>query len=273
MKYMTVTTYRLLSAVVLVTLLHPHANAEPSAEELAKLAQNPVGNLISVPIQNNTNLNFGPEEGTQNITNIQPVIPISVNADWNIITRTILPVVSNPSLAPGDDRTNGIGDLQFTAFLSPTKPGNLIWGAGAAVQAPTHSNAELGNDNWGAGPSFVALRLEKGSPWVYGALISNVWSLSTSSDDPAYNNGLLQPFLNYNFKSGLYLTSSPIMTVNWKAKGSDMWTVPVGGGVGKIFRLGKLPLNAQLAAYYNVVRPDDGANWQIRTQIQAMFPK
>jgi hypothetical protein len=273
MKPITQVAYRLLSAAALVTLLHPHANAAQSAEELAKLAQNPVGNLISIPIQNNTNLNFGPEEGTQNITNIQPVIPISVNADWNIITRTILPVVSNPSLASGDDRTNGIGDLQFTAFLSPAVPGKFIWGAGAAVQAPTHSNAELGNDNWGAGPSFVALRVEKGNPWVFGALISNVWSLSTSSDDPAYNNGLLQPFLNYNFKSGLYLTSSPIMTVNWKAKGSDMWTVPVGGGVGKIFRLGKLPLNAQVGAYYNVVRPDNGANWQIRTQIQAMFPK
>src|SRR5258706_16402064 len=92
-----------------------HAHAEMTAEELAKLAQNPVGNLISVPFQNNTNLNFGPEKGTQNILNIQPVIPISISNDWNIITRTILPVISNPSLAPGDDRTTGIGDVQLTA--------------------------------------------------------------------------------------------------------------------------------------------------------------
>ncbi len=244
----------------------------PPMPQLAKLAQNPVGNLISIPIQNNTNLNFGPEESIQNITNIQPVIPISVNADWNIVTRTILPIISNPSLAPGDDRTSGIGDLQLTGFLSPAVPGKYIWGVGAVVQAPTHSNGELGNDNWNAGPSFVALRLEKGDPWVYGALINNVWSLPTSSD-PAYNNGLLQPFLNDNFKSGFYFTSAPIITVNWKAKGSDKWTVPVGGGVGKIFRLGKLPLNVQAAAYYNAARPDDGANWQIRTQIQALLPK
>ena len=104
------------------------AMAEMSAEDLAKLAQNPVGNLISVPFQNNTNLNYGPEQGTQNILNIQPVIPVSINKDWNIITRTIVPVIWQPSLAPNMDSTTGIGDTVFTAFLSPAKPGNWIWG-------------------------------------------------------------------------------------------------------------------------------------------------
>lgn len=265
---------RILCTAALFTLLNPFAQAALSPEELAKLAQNPVGNLISIPIQNNTNLNFGPKKGTQNIANVQPVIPISVNADWNIITRTIVPIVSNPSLYQGDDRTNGISDTLFTAFLSPAVPGKFIWGAGAAVQAPTHSNPELGNRNWGAGPSVVLLRLEKGNPWVYGALVNNVWSMDTSDAATEYNNGVIQPFVNYNFKSGLYLTSVPIITVNWKAdKSSDMWTVPLGGGVGKIFHLGKLPLNTQLGAYYNVVSPDNGADWQIRAQIQAMFPK
>jgi hypothetical protein len=249
------------------------AFAEMSAEELAKLSQNPVGNLISVPFQNNTNLNFGPEKGTQNVLNIQPVIPISVNADWNIITRTIIPVISMPSLYPGDDRTNGIGDLQFTAFLSPAKPGEWIWGVGAIAQLPTNSNAQLGNDNWGLGPSFVVLHLAKDSPWVYGVLVNNVWSLTNDKQGGAYNNGLIQPFLNYNFKGGLYLTSAPIITVDWKADSSQQWTVPLGGGVGKIFHFGKLPVNTQLSAYYNVVAPDDGAHWQIRAQVQFMFPK
>lgn len=246
--------------------------AERSAEELAKLAQNPIGNLISVPFQNNTNLNFGPEKRTQNVLNIQPVIPVSVNDDWNIITRTILPLVSMPSLSPGDKRADGIGDVQFTAFLSPAQPGNWIWGVGGVAQLPTHSDAKLGNDNWGLGPSFVLLHLEKGNPWVYGALINNVWSVG-SSDSPSYNNGLIQPFLNYNFSGGLYLTSSPLITVNWKADSGQQWTVPLGGGVGKIFHFGKLPVNTQLGAYYNVVAPDDAANWQIRIQAQFMFPK
>jgi len=249
------------------------ARAELSAEDLAKLAQNPVGNLISVPFQDNVNLNVGPEKGTQNILNIQPVIPVSVSKDWNIITRTILPVISQPALFAGDSRVNGIGDLQVTAFLSPAEPGEWIWGAGAIVQAPTHSNGALGNDNWGLGPSFVVLHLAKGNPWVYGVLVNNVWSLSSSSSAPSYSNGLVQPFLNYNFAGGTYLTSSPILTVNWKADGSDQWTVPLGGGIGRIFHFGKLPVNAQVGAYYNVVRPEGGANWQIRAQVQLMFPK
>jgi len=249
------------------------AFAEMSAEELAKLAQNPVGNLISLPFQNDTNLNFGPEKGTQNVLNIQPVIPISVSDEWNIITRTIVPVISMPSLGPGIDSTNGIGDTVFTAFLSPAKPGHWIWGAGPVVQIPTNSTQELGNKNWGLGPSFVVLHLEHGDPWVYGALVNNVWSLTSNKTGGSYNNGLIQPFVNYNFAGGFYLTTAPILTVDWKADSGQQWTVPVGGGVGKIFHLGKLPVNTQLSAYYNVVRPDFGPNWQIRAQVQLMFPK
>jgi hypothetical protein len=126
--------------------------AEMSAEELAKLAQNPVGNLISVPFQNNTNFNVGPQDGTQNILNIQPVIPVSINKDWNIITRTIVPVVSMPALSPLGERENGLGDIQFTAFLSPAVPGQWIWGAGLVTQLPTNTHG-LGNDNWGLGPT------------------------------------------------------------------------------------------------------------------------
>jgi hypothetical protein len=262
-----------LCALLAGTALAAPAAAEMTAEELAKLAQNPVGNLISVPFQYNGNLNFGPEKGTQSILNIQPVIPISVDKDWNIITRTILPVVWQPATAPGESSVSGISDLQFTAFLSPANPGEWIWGVGPIVQAPTHSNAKLGNDNWGLGPSFVVLHLAKGSPWVYGVLVNNVWSLGSSDDSPAYSNGLIQPFLNYNLPDGTYLTSSPILTVNWKAEGSQQWTVPIGGGVGKIFHFGKLPVNMQVAAYYNVVRPDFAPNWQIRAQVQFMFPK
>ena len=261
------------AAFVAAILVGESAHAEMSAEELAKLAQNPVGNLISLPFQNNTNFNFGPEKGTQNVLNIQPVIPISVNDDWNIITRTIIPVISMPSLYPGDDRTNGIGDIQFTAFLSPANPGEWIWGVGAIAQLPTNSNSELGNDNWGLGPSFVVLHLDKGDPWVYGVLVNNVWSLTSDQQGGSYNNGLIQPFVNYNFEGGFYLTSAPILTVDWKADSGQQWTVPLGGGVGKIFHFGKLPVNTQLSAYYNVATPDDGANWQIRAQVQLMFPK
>jgi hypothetical protein len=118
----------------------------------------------------------------------------------------------------------------------------------------------------------VVLHLDKGNPWVYGVLANNVWSISSSSTSPAYSNTIIQPFINYNFKDGTYLTSSPIMTANWKATG-EKWTVPVGGGIGHIFHFGRLPVNTQLSAYYNVVRPEFGSNWQIRAQVQFMFPK
>jgi hypothetical protein len=249
------------------------AHAAPSAEDLAKLAQNPVGSLISVPFQNNTNFNVGPQEKTQNILNIQPVFPIEVTPEWNVITRTILPVVSQPALFPGDDRTNGIGPAQLSAFLSPAQPkGGLIWGVGAVAQIPTTSDSAVGSFRWGLGPTFVLLHLDPASPWVYGVLVNNIWSVGGTSGEP-YNNLLVQPFLNYNLPGGTYFTTSPVVTANWKADSSERWTVPLGGGIGHIFHLGKLPVNAQIGAYYNVERPRYAANWQVRAQVQLMFPK
>jgi hypothetical protein len=261
-------------ASLLATALSMPAHAGMSAEELAKLAQNPVGNLISLPMQNNTNFNVGPQNGTQNILNIQPVIPFSVDDDWNVITRTIFPIITQPGMAPGESQTTGLGDIQLSAFLSPSKPGpgGLIWGAGAITQMPSNTNDQLGNDRWGLGPTAVVLRIEKGSPWVYGALANNVWSVG-SGNSSSYNNFLLQPFVNYNFPEGFYLTSAPIVTANWNADNDNRWTVPLGGGIGKIFHIGKLPVNTQLSAYYNVVTPDNGADWQLRFQVQLMFPK
>ena len=249
------------------------AAEQQSAEELAKKVQNPVADLISVPLQNNFNFNVGPEDDLQYVLNVQPVIPIKLSADWNLITRTIVPIISQPGFSPGQDRVNGIGDIQFTGFLSPANSEGLIWGAGPVVQFPTNSNDRLGNDRWGLGASAVALKLSKGSPWVYGALINNIWSVSGSDSDPSYSNFLIQPFLNYNFKGGVYLSSAPIITADWKADSGDRWTLPLGGGVGKIVRFGRLPVNLQLQAYYNVVTPDNGADWQLRFQVQFLFPK
>jgi hypothetical protein len=137
---------------------------------------------------------------------------------------------------------------------------------------PTHFSG-LGNENWGLGPTAVALHVKNGDPWVYGALANNVWSLTSDQRGGAYNNFLLQPFVNYNFPQGFYINSAPIITANWKADSGDQWTVPLGAGVGKIFHLGRLPVNALLGAYYNVVTPVYGADWSTRLQVQFMFPK
>jgi hypothetical protein len=264
----------LRSALMAALLGAAHSSrADSDVAEQAKQSQNPIADLISLPLQNNTNLNAGPERGTLNDLNIQPVVPLALNSDWNVITRTILPVISEPPLSTDASRTNGVGDVLFSAFLSPRTSHGWIWGVGPAIQAPTHSSALLGNNDWGLGPTFVVLHLATGSPWVYGVLVNNVWSVSSSRLSRAYNDGLMQPFINYNIGHGIYLVSSPIITVNWSAAGSQQWTVPLGGGIGKIAHLGTLPVNLQLSTYYNVARPTQGPSWQVRTQVQFLFPK
>ena len=246
-----------------------------SNADLAKQAQNPIANLISLPFQNNTNFNFGPLEKTQNILNIQPVLPLELTDDWNLITRTIVPVISQPALIPEQDREFGIGDVQFSAFFSPKKPaaGGWIWGAGAIAQLDTASDDRLGQGKWGLGPTVVALKND--GPWLYGALVNNIWSVGGDNDRPDVNNMLIQPFVNYNFPKhpGRYLTTSPIITANWEADSDDRWVVPLGLGIGQIMKIGDQPINLQASAYYNVEKPENGADWQLRLQVQFLFPK
>ena len=276
-------TNRLAVAVFLSAALVPpniHAEAdgdgiiepgEDETAELAKAAQNPVASLISLPIQNNTTYDFGPEDKTQNTLNIQPVWPFQLNDDWNLITRTIIPVVSNPSFVPGGSRETGLGDATFTAFFSPRDSGNLVWGAGPVLLLPTSTDDQLGADEWGIGPSIVFLATP--GRWVAGSVISNVWGIN---EDTGNDVNLLtwQYFVNYNFDRGWYFTSSPIMTANWEAeRDSQKWTVPVGGGFGRVFKVGNQPMNFNVQAFYNVSAPDFVGDWSTRLQVQWLFPK
>ncbi len=264
----------ILIAVVLFTLSHV-AMAQSDASDLARKAQNPIANMISVPFQLNWNFDTGPLDKDQQVLNIQPVYPITLNDDWNLITRTIVPLISQPAFAPGQGRENGIGDIQFSAFFSPKKPssGGWIWGIGPALSMDTASDDRLGQGAWSIGPGAVFLKMQKA--WVYGALVNNIWSVSENKGRSNVNQMLIQPFINYNFpdKPGRYLSFSPIITANWEAASGDKWTVPLGLGIGQVMKLGKQPVNLQLAAYYNAVRPDDASRWQIRAQFVLLFPK
>jgi hypothetical protein len=249
------------------------AGSADDATALAKKLQNPIGNLYSFPFQNNTNFNYGPHDGTQDILNVQPVIPIHVNEDWNVITRTILPLIWQPSLEPAHTVPFGTGPITFSAFLSPSNPINgWLWGVGPVVQVPTISDKSLGSPVWGGGLTGVLVYLK--GPWVAGVLANNVWSFGGTSGPGGtrYNMFLVQPFANYNFGEGWYVGTSPILTANWLTTGDNAWTLPVGANVGKVVKIGgKLPVNFSLGAYYKALRPSYGSTWQLRTQVTLIF--
>jgi hypothetical protein len=242
--------------------------ATTDPDELRKASQNPVGALISLPLQNNTNFRFGPEDRTQNILNIQPVIPVALSKKWNLINRTIFPVMYQPEIVPGEGSTSGLGDTSYTGFISPREPGNLIWGVGPVLSIPTSTDDALGSGEWAAGPSVVLLTMS--GSWVTGILLSNIWSFDSDAD---VNFFFGQIFANYNMDKGWFLTTQPIITANWEAESGQQWTVPLGGGVGRVYKIGKQPVNTLLQAYYNVEKPDFGPDWQLRFQFTFMFPK
>jgi len=250
------------------------AGQESTSEgELAKQTQNPVADLISVPIQNNFNFNVGPDNQTQTVINIQPVIPIHLSEDFNLITRTILPVVDQPDPASNTSQF-GLGNLITTLFLSPAKSKAVTWGVGPVFGFPTKTNDLLGSDTFTVGPSAVVVAMPK--HWVIGALANQQWSIGDSAPSQRVNAMLIQPFINYNLAEGWFLTSAPIITANWEAFGnnsSDRWVIPIGGGFGKIVKTGGPPLNMSLQGYYNVVNPDQGSDWQLRFSVALLFPR
>lgn len=247
-------------------------SGESADEEMRKAAQNPMADLMSFPIQNNTNFKYGPLEKTQNITNIQPVIPLSLNENWNLITRTIVPLIDQPALTAGEGRKFGMGDINMSLFVGPKDSGSLIWGMGPVLMFPTATDDRLGTDKWGAGPAAVVVKMQ--DPWVIGILGQNLWSFAGDSNRPDVNQMLIQYFINYNLPDGWYLSSAPIITANWEAGGDNRWTVPFGGGFGRLFKIGKLPINTQVQAFYNVEKPDNiGPDWTLRVQLQTLLPK
>ncbi len=227
--------------------------------------------MISIPFQNNFDFNIGPHDRTRNTLNIQPVIPFGISENWNIITRTIVPVLYQPDVASNSGGESGLGDINTTWFLSPSKPGKLIWGLGPILQFPTATDDTLGTGKWAAGPSIVVLTMP--GNWVVGILGSNIWSYAGDSKRDDVNQLLLQWFVYYNLPNGWYLSSVPINTANWEADSGNRWTIPLGGGGGKVFKIGKQAINAKTEAYYNVEHPDTGPEWQLRVEIKLLFPK
>jgi hypothetical protein len=262
----------------------------PSTEALAAAAQNPIAALISVPFQNNTYFGAGPNhDKTYDVLNIQPVLPFTVG-DWNIISRTIAPLIYVPSVRTGlgtatldEDTTSasagpagipetfGLGDINQTFYFSPAAPSPFIWGVGPSIDLPTATERFIGSGKLSVGPAAVGLIMPR--PWVIGLLARQLFSIAGPSSRTDVNQTLLQPFVNYNLPDGWYLSSSPVITANWSADSSQRWSVPIGGGVGKIFKIANQPINASFQAFDYVEHPSFAPRWALRFQVQFLFPR
>ena len=236
--------------------------------ELAKKLQNPVAALISVPIQNNWDFGIGPANAMKYTANIQPVIPISISKDWNLILRTILPVIYAESPVKGGRDAWGLGDITQSFFLSPKEPvGGWILGAGPVGYYPTATDSALGAGQWGAGPTIVALRQEHG--FTYGILANQIWSVGGWSDQ-TINSSYLQPFVSFTTKTYTTFAINTESTYDWTA---SQWTVPLNFMVQQLVKIGKQPIAFQLGYRYYADKPSGGPDWGLRFTVTFLFPK
>ena len=277
------------------------AKKAPSTGDLAKASQNPVANMISVPFENNATFNNGEDDVFINSLNIKPVVPMGLTENWNLINRAIIPVVymdSGVKGIPGQTTIGevilgqrrgpgstafttqekelgsqfGLGDITYQGFFSPAKPGKWIWGLGPQLNLPTGTDRFTANQ-WSLGPAAVVLTMP--GHWVIGALVSNVWNIGSGYDNAADVNSMTAPyFINYNMEGGWYLSSAPVMTANWEADSGDQWTIPIGGGGGRVFKIGNQHVKMSLAAYYNVDAPNGNDDvWNLQYSCTFLFPK
>lgn len=239
-----------------------------SDEELAKKSQNPVAAMISLPMKNKFEFDRGSEDAFAYELEMQPVYPMNLGK-LNLINRFIVPVASREAAYPGMSDETGLRNITYQGFLSPAEPGEIIWGVGPTVNMPTNTDDSLGNDKWSGGPALLALTIQ--GPWVSGVLGQHFWDFAGDSDAADVNLSTLQYFVNYNTPN-YYLNTSPTMSYNWDAS-SDEWTIPVGGGIGKIYRFGDTPVDMRISAYKNVEAPDSAPDWFAEIQVKLIFSK
>ena len=261
--------------VVMLWVTHVPATADEAADqaELAKKTLNPVADLISLPIQFNYDHKIGPtDDGTKYVVNIQPVIPFSIGPEWNIISRTILPLVDQDDILPaGQADASGLGDTTQSFFLSPKKPTaqGWIWGAGPVMLLPTATDNDLGSEKWGLGPTAVALRQAHG--FTYGILANHIWSVAGDSDRSDISATYLQPFFSYTTKTFTSFTINTESTYDWI---DDEWSVPINLMVSQLIKIGSRPISLQAGPRYWAESPDSGPEgWGFRFTFTLLFPK
>jgi len=262
---------RILVAVALVAYAAT-ARSETGAADLAQELTNPIADLVTVPIQMNFDGGIGPaDDGSKLTTNVQPVIPVGISENWNLVTRTIVPVTYQNDIFPGAGSQFGLGDINLSLFFSPKQPtaGGLTWGVGPVLLLPTATDSLIGARKWGAGPAAVGLVLK--GPWTVGMLANHVWSFAGDDDRDDISSSFMQPFVAYTWPSAWTASLQSETTYNWK---SEKWSVPVNLALSKLVKFGKLPVSLQGGVGYWAESPDSGPEgFRFRLQANFVLPK
>lgn len=251
----------------------PNAAAGGDAENVAKQLANPIANLVSVPLQLNWEQGVGPNDDLRTVMNFQPVVPFSLNEDWNVIGRMILPYLSQPSLVPGAPSASGVGDMLFSLFFSSVKSDVAIWGVGPVVALPMTTDPSLGSGKWSAGPTGVVLK--QSGQWTYGALVNHLWSFADTGDIDRndVNQSYLQPFVAYTTKRAVTFNVSSESTANWEAASGEKWTVPINVNVSKVTKLGPFPFSLGGGVGVFVEKPEGAPEWKLRFTATLILPR
>jgi hypothetical protein len=245
------------------------AAAHKSTEaDLAKQSQNPVANLISLPLQYNYFTAGGLGENAEMVLNVQPVLPLPIGERWLLVSRTIVPFVSIPF---GDGfRSGGTADTQEEAFFTKKEPEKLTWAIGPIFSFPTATNRFARTGQWGMGPTAVALVMP--GPWVIGLLMNNVWRIGGDAHGHPLNNFTMQPFINFNLPFAWAISTGPLITADWSAPEGEKWTVPIGAGVSKITHIGDQPMSFEIQYYHNLNSPTSAGAEQVRLEATMLWP-
>ena len=249
------------------------SGASSNTDDLAMKLANPLAALISMPIQANYDTGFGLDgNGNRWLTNIQPVIPITLNDDWNIISRTIVPLINQSDYTNSDFNESGLGDILQSVWFSPSEPSSSgwVWGAGGAFLFPTASDDVLGGGKWGAGPTAVALK--QSGPWTIGGLTNHIWSYAGENDRNYVNSTFIQPFITYVTPTKTTLALNTESSFDWR---TTSWNIPINLMVSQMIKVGGQPLQLQVGARYwaNSPQEEQTNTWGFRTSIIFLFPK
>lgn len=236
-------------------------------QELAISVHNPFEDFVKIPIESTTGFQVGHNHNAGDSLNIEPLVPISLNADWDLFARPSLSVTYLPS----PHEQFGLEDLQASFLLAPAKATAWIWGVGPIFQFPTATSKELGTGRWSAGPTAALVYSE--GPWSNYVLAYQLMSFAGDRDRGSVNQTYLEPEISYSFESGWSVDCDPAITYDWTADTASAWTIPIGADIGKAFKLGSRDLGLQVGAYDLLKRPEGAPQWILRASVTFLFPK